>query len=62
MGNRGIGVPGPPKTMSGGGKLDLTARLDLEVKQKATDSVSVASACVDPSCLTSRMRLAKVPV
>lgn len=48
--------------MSGGGKLDLTARLDLEVKQKVTDSVSVASACVDPSCLTSRMRLAKVPV
>lgn len=48
--------------MPGVGKLDLAARLDLEVKQKVTDSASVASACVDPSCLTSRMLLAKVPV
>lgn len=48
--------------MLGAGKLDLAARLDPEVKQKVTEPPSVASACVDPSCLTTRMLLAKVLV
>lgn len=43
------------KRMLGIGKVGLSVRLDLEGKQKVTEPASMASACVDPSCVATRM-------